>query len=231
MLLLLLWLCPFLCINGYHTFDCWQERENSPLDCWWYAPKHASRSPSLISGRKSRQLLSWTSLVEDMMSMWCSPDKKSLIQSYIWLCHLSLLLQVLLVSAQDALLSRLILSGKASDEERQRFARKAFGRALRNRSEADYRAEAALMLEESHMPELEDCLLGYLYNHAGSLKIVSLLDGIAKLLTQVYSSTLNTACVIPNLFELFDHCRMPTTWSPKHWASLPWYWSASNVKI
>ena len=36
-------------------------------------------------------------------------------------------LQVLLVSAQDALLARLVLSGKADQEQKWRFARVAFG--------------------------------------------------------------------------------------------------------
>ena len=37
-------------------------------------------------------------------------------------------MQVLLLSAQDAMLSRLILRGKAGKEERLRFGKLAFGR-------------------------------------------------------------------------------------------------------
>lgn len=90
-----------------------------------------------------------------------------------------------LVSAQDALLSRLILNDKATPKQRERFAKKAFGRSWTKATNAEFIENAQDMLDESHVLELEECLLGYLYNHAGTLKLVSLLDGIVKLLTQV----------------------------------------------
>ena len=100
-------------------------------------------------------------------------------------------MQILLVSAEDALLSRLVLSGKDTQKQRERFARKQFGRAAKAKhSSAEYEEGAKSLLEESHLLDLEKSLLGYLYDHAGSLKIVSLLDGIAKLLTRVCNPAL-----------------------------------------
>lgn len=106
-----------------------------------------------------------------------------------------------LVSAQDALLSRLILANKATDKERERFAKRAFGKRWQRASEADYVETALDMLDDSQVESLENSLLGYLYDHAGILKLVSLLDGIMKLLTQA-SSLIPPICPLQPLWDL-----------------------------
>ena len=98
-------------------------------------------------------------------------------------------MQVLLVSAQDALLARLILHGKATQAERNQFGLKAWGaswaRSKRPKSEAEYVEQAQNMLEDSRLPELEDRLFSYLYNNAGGLRLVAMLDNISRLVNEV----------------------------------------------
>lgn len=64
--------------------------------------------------------------------------------------------QVILVSAHEALLSRLILNGRASADEKARFIRIQFGRAGVNKSLAECRDAAEQMLQGSGLPFLED---------------------------------------------------------------------------
>ena len=95
----------------------------------------------------------------------------------------------MLVSAQEALLARLVLLGKASEDDRRRFGIKAWGsswaRKRQTKSEAEMREQAACMLEDSRLPELEERLFSYLYSNAGGLKLLSLLDNMCRLLNEV----------------------------------------------
>ncbi|KAK9845844.1 hypothetical protein WJX81_004061 [Elliptochloris bilobata] len=64
--------------------------------------------------------------------------------------------QVLLLSAQDAMLARIVLSGRAGKEERMRFGKLAFGaRRAHSTLEAEYQEAAADVLAESGVAELE----------------------------------------------------------------------------
>lgn len=98
-------------------------------------------------------------------------------------------LQVMLVSAQEALLARLVLLNKASEEDKRKFCMKAWGsswgRRKQTKSEAEMQEQAAQMLEDSRLPELEDRLFSFLYKNAGGLKLVSLLDNMSRLLNEV----------------------------------------------
>lgn len=95
--------------------------------------------------------------------------------------------QILLISAHEALLARMELLGRSTPESRKKFARKVWGwfGSSREHSEAECKQAAAAMLAASGLPELEANLLGYLYNHAGALKLVSTLDDIISLLNEV----------------------------------------------
>jgi hypothetical protein len=101
--------------------------------------------------------------------------------------------QVLIASARDALLSRLILSGRASPDATTRFARAAFGpvgargvlgQGVGPRGEA-LRAAARDMLAGSGVPELEGRVLGFLYDNAAGLKLMATLDDAGRLLAEV----------------------------------------------
>lgn len=98
-------------------------------------------------------------------------------------------MQVLLVSAQEALLARLVLLDKATQAEQNQFGLKVWGsnytRSRRPKSKAEFKEEAAIMLEESRFPELENRLFSYLYNNAGGLRLVAMLDNISRLLNEV----------------------------------------------
>ena len=90
------------------------------------------------------------------------------------------------MSAQEALLSRLVLLDKASAEDRRRFARRVWGKSLGRRSDAECKAQAQAMFEESGLLELETTVLSYLHNHAGGVKLVALLDDVIRLLHEVH---------------------------------------------
>lgn len=118
---------------------------------------------------------------------------------------------MLLLSARDALLSRLILNNRSDPANTQRFCRVAFGAynptrpRARNapaassatpsnslagaggRSLDELRAAAGGLLEGSGVPELEERVLGYLCEAAGGVKLVALLDDTDRLLTEVGS--------------------------------------------
>lgn len=93
--------------------------------------------------------------------------------------------QVLLVSAQHALLSRLVLSGKADSPTQARFARLAFGTRASKFSAADCCEAAAEMLGHSGLALLEERVLGFLHTHSGNLTLLALLDDVLRRLHQV----------------------------------------------
>ena len=94
-------------------------------------------------------------------------------------------MQVLLLSAQQALLSRLVLQGKADKDAALRFGRLAFGSRAKKISSSEHRAAAEEMLLDSGLAELEETVLAFLYSHSGSLKLLALLDDIVRMLQQV----------------------------------------------
>ena len=94
-------------------------------------------------------------------------------------------MQVLLVSAQQALLSRLVLQGKADQDIAMRFGRLAFGSRAKKFTPQEHRAAAEEMLTDSGLAELEETVLAFLYAHSGSLKLLALLDDIVRMLQQV----------------------------------------------
>ncbi|GMH36648.1 hypothetical protein BSKO_04521 [Bryopsis sp. KO-2023] len=94
--------------------------------------------------------------------------------------------QILLVSANNALLSRLIITDKADDETRTKFGRLAFGMEFeRVMEKREWKARAERMLENSGIPLLETQVLSFLYAHSGVLKQLSLLDDEMKVLQEV----------------------------------------------
>ena len=94
-------------------------------------------------------------------------------------------MQVLLVSAQHALLSRLVLQGKADRDISLRFGRLAFGSKARKFSSREHKQAAEEMLTDSGVAELEERVLAFLYAHSGSLKLLALLDDAVRMLSQV----------------------------------------------
>ncbi|DBA78877.1 hypothetical protein WJX77_008617 [Trebouxia sp. C0004] len=93
--------------------------------------------------------------------------------------------QVLLLSAQQALLSRLVLQGKADRDINMRFGRLAFGSRARKFSEREHKQAAEEMLTDSGLAELEERVLAFLYAHSGSLKLLALLDDVVRMLSQI----------------------------------------------
>lgn len=106
--------------------------------------------------------------------------------------HTNLLVtQVLLLSARNALLSRLVLAGRADAQNAARFSRIAFGSCGgrggggAGRSPEATKAAAAELLESSGLPELEQRVLGFLVEAAAGVKLMATLDDVGRLLTEV----------------------------------------------
>lgn len=93
--------------------------------------------------------------------------------------------QVLLLSAQQALLSRLVLEAKADQDSLSRFGRLAFGSRAHKYSQIDYLEAAEEMQIDSGLAALEETVLGFLYAHSGNLKLLALLDDLTRMLQQV----------------------------------------------
>lgn len=93
--------------------------------------------------------------------------------------------QVVLLSAQQALLSRLVLQGKADRDINMRFGRLAFGSRAHKFSEREHKQAAEEMLTDSGLAELEERVLAFLYAHSGSLKLLALLDDVVRMLSQI----------------------------------------------
>eukprot|EP00775_Hariotina_reticulata_P005529 gene5529-5763_t len=113
--------------------------------------------------------------------------------------------QVLLLSARNALLARLVLAGRADAGNTQRFCRIAFGNfstlrsssagstsATGGRSPALVAAAASDMLDSSGVPDLEERVLGFLFEAAAGVKLVATLDDLGRLLTEESSSGSST---------------------------------------
>ena len=89
------------------------------------------------------------------------------------------------MSAQHALVSRLVLQGKADKDTSLRFGRLAFGSRARKFSPREHKQAAEEMLAESGVAQLESRVLAFLYAHSGSLKMLALLDDTVRMLSQV----------------------------------------------
>lgn len=93
--------------------------------------------------------------------------------------------RVLLVSAEDALLARLVQSGRASDAAVNDFAKKALGKFAAQRTREVCLPYAPSMLESSRLPLLEDEILSYIYQQRGNLLLESLLGDIERQLNSL----------------------------------------------
>ncbi|EFJ51098.1 hypothetical protein VOLCADRAFT_103740 [Volvox carteri f. nagariensis] len=126
--------------------------------------------------------------------------------------------QVLLLSARNALMARLVLSGRASPEAAKRFHRLAFGAfggggfgsfgtrgAAAGPSREQVRAAAGCLLEGSGILELESRVLTFLAAHAGSVKLLATADDLTRLLAQVRNVALACrSCLHRNVTALQD---------------------------
>jgi hypothetical protein len=88
----------------------------------------------------------------------------------------------------------MVLSNRADAANTQRFCRVAFGNfsnprgsssATGGRSPVLVAAAAAEMLESSGVPNLEERVLGFLFEAAAGVKLVATLDDVGRLLTEV----------------------------------------------
>jgi len=106
--------------------------------------------------------------------------------------------QVVLVSARNGLLSRLVLSGKAGPEARRRFAQLAFGRfADPDAMPQDMmQRAAAALLADSGLLDLEAQVLGWLGAHAAGVKALAVVDDLGRLLGELRNVAASCAAAL-----------------------------------
>lgn len=96
--------------------------------------------------------------------------------------------RVLLLSAEQALLARLVRSRQASIGALRDFARLWFGLRGQNRGTLeDCAPHAPALLEASLLPEVEDRVVSFLYEHRGRLCLQSLLDDLERHLSHLHN--------------------------------------------
>ena len=94
-------------------------------------------------------------------------------------------LQVLLVSAQEAHLARLVLSKTADAEQLRRFHRLAFGLRPTKKTAVEVADAAREFLEVSGIQQLEERVLSFLFSHSGILQMLATVDDTTRMLQQV----------------------------------------------
>lgn len=96
--------------------------------------------------------------------------------------------QVFLVSAENALLARLVESRRASDEQSRDFNEKVFG-GLWDESDPptaeESRQAASRWLKKSGLPRLEQKIISFLYEQRTAILFGSVIDETERVLTQV----------------------------------------------
>ncbi|GLI58627.1 hypothetical protein VaNZ11_000362 [Volvox africanus] len=122
--------------------------------------------------------------------------------------------QVLLLSSRNALMSRLVLSGRASPDVVKRFQRLAFGafgvsglgagqRTAAGQAAKQLNDAASCLLDGSGILELESRVLSFLAAHAASVKLLATADDLTRLLAQVRNVALACrSCLRANVAAL-----------------------------
>jgi small GTP-binding protein len=95
--------------------------------------------------------------------------------------------RVLLVSAENALLARLVQSGRASDAAVSDFAERALGQFAQSRTREDCLPFTKAMLDFSRLPQLENEIISYIYQQRGRLLLDSLLDDLERQLNSLHN--------------------------------------------
>eukprot|EP00191_Tetraselmis_sp_GSL018_P003015 CAMPEP_0177597860 /NCGR_PEP_ID=MMETSP0419_2-20121207/11969_1 /TAXON_ID=582737 /ORGANISM="Tetraselmis sp., Strain GSL018" /LENGTH=425 /DNA_ID=CAMNT_0019090123 /DNA_START=455 /DNA_END=1728 /DNA_ORIENTATION=+ len=115
--------------------------------------------------------------------------------------------QVMVISAKHALYSRLLLSGDATEEDVDTFARIAFGSiGGKQKTREDCRHAAPELLAESGIPEVEDRILNFLYRNAGRLQMLGTLDDMGRHIGQIHNAAIaREAALRQESAELSDH--------------------------
>lgn len=88
--------------------------------------------------------------------------------------------QVLLVSAAEGLLARIVESGQAEEKVIHDFAKRAFGVFHENATIEECRLFAPRMLDKSKLVVLEENIISFIYANRGRLSLQSLVDDLER---------------------------------------------------
>jgi len=97
--------------------------------------------------------------------------------------------RILLISAEQALLARLVESGKASRKALTDFSKKVFGElAADDITLEECQPRAELLLSKSRMVQLENTILSAIYSRRGTILLESLLGDLDRHLSMFYNN-------------------------------------------
>lgn len=97
-------------------------------------------------------------------------------------------------SAKQALLSRLILTGNASNAAKSDFAKIAFGLASgNNKTDSEYKEAAKTILKHSNIEEIENNIINHIFENRSKIFFESLQDNLKRLLIEFKNKYVITA--------------------------------------
>lgn len=91
--------------------------------------------------------------------------------------------RILLISAEQALLARVLETDAPSPKAQEDFAQKVFGLAHEEKSLEDCRQRTQWLLTRSGVPELEDRVLSFIFDHRSTLLLQGILDDLERFLS------------------------------------------------
>ncbi len=101
--------------------------------------------------------------------------------------------QIFTTSSSDALLARLILSDKASEDAKTDFKKNAFGRRYKRVTDEDLKEEAVFMLEDSAFPIIEDKIISFIYENRMKILFNALLTDLQRQISEFKNKVIETA--------------------------------------
>ncbi|WP_272009256.1 dynamin family protein [Nannocystis radixulma] len=91
--------------------------------------------------------------------------------------------RILLISAEQALLARVLETDSPSPKAQEDFAQKVFGLAHDDKSLDDCRQRTQWLLTKSGIPDLEARMIAFIFDHRAALLLQGILDDLGRFLT------------------------------------------------
>lgn len=100
---------------------------------------------------------------------------------------------ILTLSAGNALLARLILSGEATTDAVTDFAKQVFGYKGKDKTLEECKEEADDFLANSNLPNIENEIINHIYKNRGSILIDTLISDLEKIVKTFLNAKIKTA--------------------------------------
>lgn len=100
---------------------------------------------------------------------------------------------ILTLSAGNALLARLILSGEATTDAVTDFAKQVFGYTGKGKTLEECKEEADDFLADSNLPNIENEIINHIYKNRGGILIDTLISDLEKIVNTFLNAKIKTA--------------------------------------